>query len=292
MEPYTSYEDGDKNKYEHLSLRIIGFSPNKTLYKQYQCFEAKVVLLDSDRKPIFTSQFSEKFEFGKRLKYEKLFRNIEPLISLFGAKDDKSKKSFEFVCEIWLIENSKKHSLEQKSDKSFETSDKPLVLSADTFCDFSIECKDGTIIYVHKHIFFKSSAVLQKNMQLESYVRATTMKFQNTNSKAVSEAVRFIYTEMLIYIDGIEKDLIEFANELEINGLADACMQKLRDGLTVDTVVNRLVLSYNNNFDSLQKHFIKFILAKLKEVRQHETWKQLTKYPDLLMEILDQVNVP
>lgn len=285
MEHFTSNEGDDKNNLEPLSLRILGFSPNPNLSKQYLRLEATVSLLSSDRKTLHKSEFSENFLAGRRFKFETQVKNITPLIKLYSDTNNKSD-SFEFLCDIWLVEVDKKPLVVKKSNEDISTSKAASVLTADSFCDFTVECRDGSIIYVHKHIFVKNCRALQE-IQVQDNV--STIKLSNTNPKAAREAIRFIYTGKLDDIDGVEKELVDFGNKFEIEGLAEACLKALQDGISVGSCVKLLTFSYVNSFENLQSVCLEFVASNLKEVRQHETWKLLSKYPDLLMEILNRI---
>ena len=96
--------------------------------------------------------------------------------------------------------------------------------------------------------------------------------------------------EDLQNVDGIQKEIIEFARTYNIDGLFEACLQKLFTDLSINSAINTLIISYENKFDALKNHSIKFILKNLKEVRQSDSWKILKEYPDLLMELLDYVS--
>lgn len=172
------------------------------------------------------------------------------------------------------------------SEPCHAVSPPPLTWKIENLCDLNIECKDGSNIEVHKHILEMNVSALRRALQQENQKHVTSVKFINTDPKAVKEFVRFIYTHSLNDIDGVEKDVLDLARKLEIEDLAEACLDKIQQNITISSVVTSMILAEENNFDALKSLCLKFILNNFKEVRDHQTWKNLSKFPDLLLELL------
>lgn len=157
--------------------------------------------------------------------------------------------------------------------------------SVDNFSDLSIECKDGSILKVHQSVLFNKCPTLKTAFPQKTGVNRE-MKFVNMEPQAVKEAIRFIYTEELGDINGIEKDVLALSQKLQIAGLTNACVALLAAKLSNATAVETLVLSQQSNFKELKDVSMRFILSNLKEIRQLESFKDLEKHPELLIEIL------
>lgn len=102
--------------------------------------------------------------------------------------------------------------------------------------------------------------------------------------------ISFIYTNKLGDITGIEKDVIDIASKLEVVGLFTACMAKLRENISVASVVDCLILSNENTFDELKQISLSFIAGNLTLLRQDKSWEKLAKHPELVMAILCHVD--
>lgn len=159
-----------------------------------------------------------------------------------------------------------------------------LMWSVDNFSDLSIECQDGSVLRVHQNVVFMKCPTLKA---LSSNIDESSMKTKLSETpRAVKEAVRFIYSNKVGDIEGVEKDLLELSQTLEIVGLADAVVDQLRAKLSCESAVETLIFSNQNNFKQLKEASLKFVIKNLKEIRQREEFKELENHPELLMEIL------
>lgn len=152
--------------------------------------------------------------------------------------------------------------------------------------DFSVECKDGSIVNVHKNIFLQNCPSLQQELLKENQEHVKFIKFSNSEPKAVRAVILFIYTGRLEDIEGIENDVLEISKKLQVVGLMEMCSEQIQEKLSIDSALKILIFSYEKGFDALKESSIKFIVENLKQIRQHETWHLLNKFPDLVMELL------
>jgi hypothetical protein len=121
--------------------------------------------------------------------------------------------------------------------------------------------------------------------------RASTLKFVNIKARATKELIRFIYTNELRDIEGIEIDLIEIAKKFEVAEMAEKCFAKIMENIRNESAVKVLILAHENNIEQMKSEIINFIIKNFKEIRQDENWKQLTRFPEILMEILSRVDI-
>lgn len=156
--------------------------------------------------------------------------------------------------------------------------------SAHDFTDISIECNDGSTIRVHQNILMMQCPAFSKAMQKQNNVKA--IKFRNTPPKIVTEALRFIYTNKLGDIVGIESEIITLAQDLDIANLVDACIKVIEDKLSIETAVDALIIATEINCEKLKDTSVYFIALNLKAIRQNHSLKKLDSYPELLMKIL------
>lgn len=187
--------------------------------------------------------------------------------------------SLTFICTFTLTRASKTTNKPDNNNESVHW-------TLDDTSDFSIECNDGSKLKVHKHILMSKCSALETAFANILQNHAKEIKFVNTKPRAVKEMIAFIYTNKLGEIQGIEQDVIEIASKLEVDGLADACVSKLQENLSVASAVDFLILGQQNGLEKLKETSLSFIARSLTQVRQHESWKKISNHPELMLEIL------
>lgn len=274
MTPYASSD--------RLSMTLTGSSPYKKWSEIYAKYNVTAKLEKENDQILSTIQSSGSFEKDKNFDVQlprELLKN-EPntqkeIHSIFN-------ETLTIACTVILEP--------QVGIRFNKESAAPYVWNIEKLCDYSIECSDGSEINVHQHLLGLKCPALGRALLSQQIPEVTKIKFANMEPKAVREAVRFIYTGKLEDIGGVEDDIMEIAHKLEINGLAEACVDHLEKTMSIGSAVGNLIMSQDGDFVNLKISSIKFIIANIKEIRQNETWKQLSKFPDLLMELFDYVD--
>lgn len=195
-------------------------------------------------------------------------------------------------CGVKLLESSSASSLatnfENSLIKDVDRSTDTSYWSLDDTADFTIECRDGSMMKVHRHILLSRCLALGRKFSKFNHVEE--IRVLTADPRVVREMVRFIYTNELDETDGIEKDIIEIAAKLEVEGLATACTSKLLKNISVESAVKCLILGHQNNLIDLKSRSMPFVIKNSKEIRQHESWKTIVNHPELVMEVLCQLD--
>lgn len=279
----------DESRGESFAVIIQGSSRFKHWSQKFLKFDFILKLWNTEGELLSSTKGSGKFPSKKEFDFGFCW-NFEPVEKF----DWKTNQTISVKCEIsfepTLIVIEPKLELGINAPALNSVDSQPIASTVGgNLCDLTIECLDGSLIEVHHRILEMSCPALQGAMRKPNQDHLTTIKFANTNPEAVKKAIRFIYTNKLDDIKGVEKDVIDLAHKLEIARLPEACHDKMWQNMRIDSVVDNLILAEETNFDLLRCLSIKFIISNFKEVREHETWKKLSKFPDLLMELFTNV---
>lgn len=266
-----------------LTIALTGFSSYKNWSKKFTDFHvcAGLKYWHSVHKMEYKGIFKENEKFDLRL--ERSIITLENLCKLHGWT---SKRPLTVFCAVTLVPIETVLSAMEEA-KFAVTEIVQETIADDLCCDLEIVCDDESVIKVHQHILELKCPALKKALQQQ---QADVLKFSNMKARAVKEFIRFIYTNTLKDIDGIEPNLIEFAKRFEVPELAEKTFAKIMETITNKTAVNILIMAHENNFHQLEMDAIEFIIEKFQKIRQDESWKLLTNFPQILMEIFSRVN--
>jgi len=177
---------------------------------------------------------------------------------------------------------------ESTSVSSKLVSDFERLLETQTLTDVIIKC-DNKILACHKAVLSARSSVFQAMFQHD-------MKESNNNEvvitdldfDTVKDTVRFIYSGKVKDIADKSDLLLSAADKYDIKDLKDLCCQQLSSNLSVDQVVDVLVLSDLHKATELKQLSIQFLLQHKEEVFNQPDWKSKLKcHPELLLEVLE-----
>jgi len=162
------------------------------------------------------------------------------------------------------------------------------LLDTQTLTDVIIKC-DNKILACHKAVLSARSSVFQAMFQHD-------MKESNNNEviisdldfETVKDMVRYIYSGRVKEIKDKSDLLLSAADKYDIKDLKDLCCQQLSTNLSVDHVIEVLVLSDLHKATDLKQQSIQFLLQHKEEVFSQPDWKaKLKGHPDLLLEVLE-----
>jgi len=162
------------------------------------------------------------------------------------------------------------------------------LLDTSTLTDVIIKC-DNKIIECHKAILSARSSVFRAMFQHDMREnKSNEIIIPDLDFGTVKDMVRYIYSGRLTDLAEKSDLLLSAADKYDIKDLKDICCQCLSANLSVDQVVDVLVLSDLHKATELKNTAIQFLLQHKEEVFAQPDWKSKLKgHPDLLLEVLE-----
>jgi len=162
------------------------------------------------------------------------------------------------------------------------------LLDTQTLTDVIIKC-DNKIIACHKAILSARSSVFQAMFQHDMREsKNNEIIISDLDYGTVRDMVKYIYSGRLTDLAEKSDLLLSAADKYDIKDLKDICCQHLSSNLSVEQVVDVLVLSDLHKATDLKQLAIQFLLQHKEEVFAQPDWKSKLKgHPDLLLEVLE-----
>jgi len=143
-------------------------------------------------------------------------------------------------------------------------------------------------IKVHKHVLkMRSNYFLSMFDSGMEESKTNLIEIKDADPKAFKELIKFLYSGLLPEnIDAIAMDLLPIADRYEVQELTDMCVTAIRRNLSVENVIESLVLAETYNCENLLNSCVPLFKKNLKDLRKSKKWKEMKKYPDLLSKLL------
>jgi BTB/POZ domain/BTB And C-terminal Kelch len=106
------------------------------------------------------------------------------------------------------------------------------------------------------------------------------------NSRALKEFLRFLYCGRVNDIEPIAVELMYAAEKYDIKDLKPLCTESLTKNISVKNAIETFVLADLHHEEDLKIYSLDFILWNYKELKDHESWENVSKA--LMKEILDK----
>jgi len=113
----------------------------------------------------------------------------------------------------------------------FETSD---------FSDFQLTSSDDHVFKVHKAVLSVRSPVFFAMLSNEmKEAKLNAVKIPNIDGVTLKEMLRFIYYNRIDNMENVAEDLIQAAEQYQLDKLKQKCCDSLIGSLTVENVISR-----------------------------------------------------
>lgn len=279
-----------------ISLTIMGSSKYKDWSKTFQMVNVYARMLDAGFVAQYSRNSSRKIVENKEFNLTIFHESFMGVHALHKKYNWESNEPLEFQVQITLLPHPPKNPAKQMQSLNrtmngihlLQTEvESPSNLSLDSLTDFSIHCKNGSILRVHRFILELRSPAIQKALENErNSGRNKEIKFVDMQERSIKEMIRYLYTNTIGDIHGIEEELIKIGNKLEIEGLEDACMEQMEKKLITENAIETLILARQQRNDKLVSKAISCIRQNFKDVKISSSWNLMLEHPDLLMEII------
>ena len=256
-----------------------------------------VVSLESRGLPVRVNAL--KVEMGSDVRREK---NIElkHWQEYFNDWRDNLKEdgSLEVVAEWTLIETTSQctvvvdNTTGQSTEKTFVKSWVLETIHKDGMedTDFTLVCKDGTEVPVHKVIMKGASDFFKAMMKPEHSEVQEGRGNVDCGSEVGQGLVNFVYTGD-VNAETFDQNLIEFlkvADEYNLVQLKEKAEQRMLSKLDVSNMMEYIIAGDRYNAKKLKTMSKTLVQANLGNLRKEKDWKKTFDFQkDLLIEILD-----
>jgi hypothetical protein len=158
-------------------------------------------------------------------------------------------------------------------------------------CDLEIETSDG-IIKVHKVVLCASSTVFWAMFDHETPENKTSLiRIPEVTSNTMHLTLEYMYTDKTTReMEDAAEELLSMADIYNLPGLKTFCSQVLIKRISLDNVVDLLVLADMFPDKKLKVALFNFVWSNSKEVFALNSWPQIYNNFDLVTEIL--LNMP
>lgn len=223
------------------------------------------ILNDDDE--VLVNETFEKFVVGTHLYGRREMISCDLIVS--SAKTT-------FVCEITYSENEVKYKKvtnredeEQEEDilSRLELIDRyEALLNDSNFSDISL-ISEGKAVKVNKHILAKSSPVFAAMFDAEMQEKqGNTVVIADVKYDVLLEMIRFVYAGKVNNIDTLACELATAADKYQLDSLKNKCDKAMRNNLTLDNVIDCLLLADKLRMDNLKEKAIEFIVANASDI--------------------------
>lgn len=145
------------------------------------------------------------------------------------------------------------------SDEQF-FSDYQNLFESEVLCDLKLKMNDNEVLNVHKAVLAARSPVFLKMLTIDMQeAKSSCVDIPDFDSVTMEELLRFLYCNKVEDLATIAPDLIYAADKYQIAKLKEMCLEQIISGLTVDNVLDALVIS--EQVSGVQKLFNSCIIV-------------------------------
>ena len=154
------------------------------------------------------------------------------------------------------------------------------------FTDCVIVC-NGRKFNCHKVILAGRSPVLNAMFTHDmEESRSGRIDIKDLDVDTVGKMLAYIYSDKIDNTDGKEEMLLAAAEKYDLPGLKSLCENALSKAMTIDNVLDMLLLADLNKAKSVKDVAIKFIIENAQEILSQEGWStKLEKFPTILSDL-------
>ncbi|KAG5676302.1 hypothetical protein PVAND_006149 [Polypedilum vanderplanki] len=156
------------------------------------------------------------------------------------------------------------------------------------YSDFTCISSDGKEFPVHSNILAAQSPVFDKMFKANmSESKSKSGKFNDIDGDTFLEFLRFIYTGQVENLEDIASSVIYAADKYEIIELKKLCAESLMENLSVENVLEILILADHFNEKLLLTECIELIVENYYDLKDEESWKSIeAKLMKMVMDII------
>ena len=154
------------------------------------------------------------------------------------------------------------------------------------FTDCVIVC-NGRKFNCHKVILAGRSPVFNAMFTHDmEESRSGRIDIKDLDVDTVGKMLAYIYSDKIDNTDGKEEMLLAAAEKYDLPGLKSLCENALSKSMTIDNVLDMLLLADLNKAKSVKDVAIKFIIENAQEILSQEGWStKLEKFPTILSDL-------
>jgi len=133
------------------------------------------------------------------------------------------------------LKNLQHTGLQSDFKKMFETS---------VFSDFELKLSDDEVFKVHKSVLSVRSPVFFAMLSNEmKEAKENAAKIPNMDGFTLKELLRFTYYECVENLSEVAEELVQAAEQYQLDKLKKHCCDSLIESLTIDNVIDRIMLA-------------------------------------------------
>jgi len=167
------------------------------------------------------------------------------------------------------------------------TQDLDLSYASKEYTDITIICNKKEF-ECHKLILASRSKVLKKVIKVMKENESGKFEVNCKNVEVFEDMLRYIYTGIAPNIDTLAKELLEVAEEYQLQKLKELCELKLSSSVDIGNCIDLLVLSDINQASTLKTAALNFVNKNLKQIEISELKTKLSDSPSLLVKVLEK----
>ena len=157
------------------------------------------------------------------------------------------------------------------------------ILNDEVFSD--LELMVGSKSYLaHKAILAAKSTILMNILESNKNNKRQVIEINDLSDNAVEEMLRFIYTNEVENINQVAQDLLEAADKYNIRELKKLCEDELIKEITIENVIDTLILAELHSAENLKTKAIDLIGKNINQFNNSDNWLKLN--PSLMTEII------
>lgn len=139
-------------------------------------------------------------------------------------------------------------------------SDYENLFESEVLCDLKLKMSDNEVLNVHKAVLAARSPVFFKMLTIDMQeAKSNVVDIPDFDSETMEELLRFLYCNKVDDLASTARDLIYAADKYQIAKLKEMCVEQIITGLTVDNVLDALVIS--DQVSGMQKLFNSCIIV-------------------------------
>jgi len=164
------------------------------------------------------------------------------------------------------------------------------VFDSNAFSDCTITCQE-TEFKCHMFVLAARSPVFQAMFTNDHQEAITkTVDIKNLTPNVVKDMLNYIYTGNTPNLAQGASDLLEAADQYQLDLLKDLCEENLCSTTAIENVVEHLILGDLYGAKKLKKMSMSFVVKNMVSVIRTQGWKEnLIRHPELMAEVMESI---
>lgn len=164
------------------------------------------------------------------------------------------------------------------SERATESNEFEKLLLSERFSDVKLLTHCGREIPAHKNILAAKSPAFAAMFEHEMMEKKrNVVEIPDVDHDVLREMLRFVYSGRVECVESLAGELIVAADKYRIEGLKTICERVLADNITVENVVQILVVADRHSVGHLKSRAINFIKAHIRDVIGTDGFKSLVQ---------------